>query len=449
MAPRPSQVSPARLAAFEVLRKVESGPPYAVELLHRPEVSRLNDADRRLATELAMGCLRWRGELDYQLEHLSGKTLAYFDADVAAILRLGIFQIRFLTRIPKFAAVNEAVELTKALNQRSAAGLVNAVLRKCPPLARSWNPTDAEGLEAACRTLPPWLLDRWVRHFGAGAARALAWASVTVPPVTLRVLDAQALLVDIRQKLAGKGIATLPAHYSPLALSVDAANSTAVAEGIANLAVIQDEASQLVASLLAPRKGDKVLDVCAAPGMKALCLAGSLGDGLQVACDVSVRRLATLQRLLSPRVQADVRLRLVRLDAGQPLPFARTFDRILVDVPCTGTGTLARNPEIKQRLREADVERLRKVQREILRNALAALAPGGRLVYSTCSLEPEENEQVVEGILMESTALRPIGKPELIAEFPALEKFFDQQGYFRSRPDLHLMDGFFAAVLTT
>lgn len=203
-------VSPARQFAFDILRQIEAGNAYAVDLLQRPDVSGLKDADRRLATELVMGVLRWRGELDFQVERLSGKTLSYFEVEVAAILRLGIFQIRFLSRIPKFAAVNEAVELTKLAQKRSASGLVNAVLRKCSPPARPWNQADPEALEAACRTLPDWLLDRWGRNFGVEAARGLAWASVMVPPVTLRVLDAKARVEEIQQKLAEKGIVAQP-----------------------------------------------------------------------------------------------------------------------------------------------------------------------------------------------------------------------------------------------
>jgi 16S rRNA (cytosine967-C5)-methyltransferase len=211
--------------------------------------------------------------------------------------------------------------------------------------------------------------------------------------------------------------------------------------------VIQDEASQLVAALLAPKRGERVLDLCAAPGIKTRQLADALGHGILVACDRSAPRLRTMARLVPGRVPAGVSLDVVRLDAQSSLPFGRAFDRILLDAPCSGTGTLARNPEIKWRTQPSDLPRLAEAQEKMLKNALAVLAPGGRLVYATCSLEPEENELVVEGVLREAEGFRLLAAAELSSEFPALAPLFDSHGYFRTRPDLHLVDGFFAAVM--
>jgi 16S rRNA (cytosine967-C5)-methyltransferase len=211
--------------------------------------------------------------------------------------------------------------------------------------------------------------------------------------------------------------------------------------------VIQDEASQLVTELVAPQAGQRVLDLCAAPGIKAAQVAQELGQGLLVACDSSARRLHTLQALLPRRVPNGIRLGLVRLDAARELPFSLRFDNILLDVPCSGTGTLARNPEIKWRLTPGDLIRLSEIQARMLRNALGCLAADGRLVYATCSLEPEENEQVVERVLDEAAACRLVGASELSRAHPTLAPLFDAQGYFRTRPDMHAMDGFFAAVI--
>jgi 16S rRNA (cytosine967-C5)-methyltransferase len=443
-------VSPARETAFQILRRVESGRSFAVDLLQRPQVSELREVDRKLTTELVMGALRWQGELDFQIERLSGKPLRYFDPEIATILRLGIYQIRFLEKIPKSAAVNEAVELTKARRKRSAAGLVNAVLRKCEPPARRPAAPDGEKLRPELlpslrRSFPAWLLERWERNFGREAAMALAWASNAVPPTTLRVCRGERR--EVQRQLTGEGVQTEPGRYSRQALTVRSGNvqsSRLLSEGGV---VIQDEASQLVAALVAPERGQRVLDVCAAPGIKTRQLAGALGHGTLVACDLSAPRLRTMARLVRGRVPAGVGLHMIRLEARSPLPFGCTFDPVLLDVPCSGTGTLARNPEIKWRLQPSDLPRLAAAQAQMLGNALAVLAPGGRLVYATCSLEPEENEQVVETVLRAVGGFRLLTAAELSAEFPALAVLFDPRGYFRTRPDLHSMDGFFAAVM--
>ena len=443
------RMSPARQAAFEILGRVEAGRAFAVDLLQGTEVEALSEVDRRLATELVMGTLRWRGELDYRIERLSGKPFQYFDLEVLIILRLGIYQIRFLEKIPKSAVVNEAVELTKAARKRSAAGLVNAVLRKCEPAKRrtvepAAGKMDAELVDAARRSFPAWMLERWQKQYGREAADALALAGLAVPPATLRVV--RGVREEVRQQLVREGIQTEFGKYSSRALVVQYGNVRASQAFRGGEVVIQDEASQLVASLVAPQAGQRILDLCAAPGIKTHQLAVTLGGGALVACDLSARRLRTMKRLLSGRIPAAVQFHIVRLDAARELPFVGPFERILVDVPCSGTGTLARNPEIKWRLQPQDLPRLADLQGMILRNALSLLTPGGRLVYATCSLEPEENEQVVVRVLREAEGCLPLTAAELSSEFPQLSQLFDSRGYFRTRPDLHLMDGFFAAV---
>ena len=211
--------------------------------------------------------------------------------------------------------------------------------------------------------------------------------------------------------------------------------------------VIQDEASQLVVDLLMAQAGQRVLDLCAAPGVKAGQIAQKLGRGILVTCDRSASRLRTMARLLPQWAPARVQRLAVRLDATQALPFGYQFERILLDAPCSGTGTLARNPEIKWRLREADLDRLAEGQLKMLKGALENLDLGGRLVYATCSLESEENESVVERVLRESPQYRLVSRTELESEHPALSPLFDSEGYLRTRPDLHNMDGFFAAVI--
>jgi 16S rRNA (cytosine967-C5)-methyltransferase len=451
--------SPARKAAFEILLRLESGRGFAVDLLQAPEVYALKEADRRLATEIVMGVLRWRGDLDFQIERLSTKKIKGFDPEVLTILRLGAYQIRFLERVPKRAVVDDAVDLTKAARKRSAAGLVNAVLRKGePPKDRmqhlDFEHLSAESRESVRRAFPSWFWKRWqgisvtTTESGEVGAARLAYASLQTPRTTLRVVDVGAILDDVRRELEAEGVATSYCEFAEAhGLTVESGpvqNTRAYQEG---RVVIQDEASQLVAELVAPEPGQRVLDLCAAPGMKAGQLAQMLGAGALVACDRSSARLRTLARLLPKWVPPAVRLTMVRLDAARPLPFGAKFDRILLDAPCSGTGTLARNPEIKWRLRPEDITRLAKLQASMLRNALPALASGGRLVYATCSLEPEENEGVVEKVLSEQPAFRVLTPRELLPKHSHLAAFFDSRGYFRTRPDQHPMDGFNAAVI--
>src|SRR5271157_5125230 len=511
-------VSLARSTAYRILRRVDSASSLAVELLQSEEVSALREVDRALVTELVMGVLRWRGELDFQIERLSGKRLRTFDPEVVTVLRLGLYQIGFLEKIPVSAAVNEAVELVKQARKRSAAGLVNAVLRKAErvggrptrrPGRRGGMAAEAEGasqpegsdssassaglVERACRATPEWLLDRWTRQFGSDTAKGLAVASVSVPPTTLRVTGRQLSRQGIERDLAEEGIIVRPAQYAHDALVVESGRVQASRAWREGRVVIQDEASQLVAALLRVGPGQRVLDLAAAPGIKTAQLAGLLGPGvprrgsgfgvwdsqradagssfssakpeprtpdprfsdgfpvrsLLVASDVSARRLGDLNRLLPRQVPPDVRLSVVRLDATERLPFGSCFDRVLLDAPCSGTGTLARNPEIKWRLRPEDLARLAENQARMLRHALEVLSLGGRLVYATCSLEREENEQVVERVLKETQGVRAVGRDELSREVPLVSGLIDADGYFRTRPDRHGTDGFFAAVLAS
>lgn len=409
-----------------------------------------------------MGVLRWLGELDFRIEQVSGQRLRSFDPEVLTLLRMGVFQIRFLAKIPKPAIVNDAVELTKVARKRSAAGLVNAVLRKCnPPAVRlgsvRFEEVEPEGIEAVQRTVPRWLFERWAARTWPRSASAegltsaetalrLTWASTQVPPVILRVA-ADTGREALAAELAQEGITTAPGAFSRFALVVKWGNIHSARAWREGRVVMQDEASQLVAELVAPQPGQRVLDLCAAPGMKAGLLAQFLQRGTLTVCDLSTARLRTLGKLLPPLIPPGVKLQQLQLDATRELPFGSWFDRILLDAPCSGTGTLARNPEIKWRLQPRELARHAETQMKMLRHALPLLAPGGRLVYTTCSLEPEENEQVVEAVLSEAPAFRKLTSAELTREFPVFGPLFDADGYFRTRPDLHRMDGFFAAVM--
>jgi 16S rRNA (cytosine967-C5)-methyltransferase len=351
----PSRVSPARLTAFDVLRRVHDGAFASDLLLERSEP--LDSRDAGLAAEIVFGCLRYQAQLDHLIRlHCVHK----LDPEVRIALRMGIYQLRYLDRIPRHAAVSESVELVKQAQKRSAAGLVNAVLRKVNRDPVRW-PNRATEF-----SMPAWLLERWDRQFGAATAEKIARAALQAPETY-----------------------------------------------VASTGRIQDIGSQSIVPLLDLRPGLSFLDLCAAPGNKT---AQALEYGVDaVACDLHWRRLRAL---------AELPCRRVVLNGVVPLPFRSRFDRILVDAPCSGTGTLGRNPEIKWRLQSADLPHLHHAQTALLRNALACLAPGGTLVYSTCSLEPEENQQVVA-------------------------QFAGNWAVTQRIPGVDPGDGFFAAVLTS
>lgn len=446
-------ISPARKEAYRILLRIEKTSDFAIELLQAERVSQLRPADRNLTVQLVMGVLRWRGDLDFQIEKLSAKPVDYFDSEILQILRLGVFQIRFLSRIPKPAAVYECVELAKAARKKSAAALVNAVLRKCEPApwvrsSRADADFGRDYLESATRSIPPWIRDRWVKSFGAETATAIVLASQEIPRTYLRVNSPEGDWESVQAELRENQVQTRPGTFGSGALEIESGDIFSTKAWREGRVVIQEEASQLVAALVQPQRGQTILDLCAAPGIKTGQLAVRLRDGVLVACDRSLRRIRLMEKLLPARMPDGVRLYPAVLDASRPLPFGTQFDRVLADVPCSGTGTLARNPEVKWRLRPEDLTRLAETQLQILRQALTQVAPRGRVVYSTCSLEPEENEQVVASALAEESRFRLISRDELQREFPAMVTLFDEHGYFRTCPGIQPVDGFFAAVAT-
>jgi 16S rRNA (cytosine967-C5)-methyltransferase len=349
-------VSPSRQTAYNILAAVERG-AFSSDVLAR-ETAPLSSRDAGLAEEIALGVLRYRAAIDFLVETLSGRPTRKLDPEVLTALRVAIYQLRWLDRIPAHAAINESVELIKRARKRSAAGFANAVLRKVTRDPIAW-PDDATRLSC-----PAWLLDRWSARFGPEVAHAIAAKALDRPERFIRVGPAE-------QTPAGAEPTDVPGAYlSP-------------AEGYR----IQDVSSQAIVPLLDLQSGQTFLDLCSAPGNKTAQAVET--DLRAIAADVSVARLQQVRRLAIP---------LLALDATQPLPFRRKFDRILVDAPCSGTGTLGRNPEIKWKLRPEDLPDLQHRQKAILGNALDLLEPEGRLVYSTCSLEFEENEGVISTI---------------------------------------------------
>lgn len=370
----------ARRTAFDLLLRIERNAAFADELLHSSRLDALDRRGRALVTELVMGCLRRRGELDHLAALQLAKSPRTLDLEVLTALRLGSYQLRYMHNVAAAAAVSASVELVKGAGKRSASGLVNAVLRRLPQA-----PPPAE---AARLCHPAWLVSRWEAALGAEACARLLAANLQRPATYLRI-RAAANEVKVLGELARAGVSAVPADL-PRAYRVESGRLPPPAPGGQRDWAVQDLNSQRVASLLEVRPGHSVLDLCAAPGGKARILAETAP---LVAADRHPHRLRALRRL------GDQGLRPVALDARESLPFAARFERVLVDAPCSGTGTLARNPEIKWRLTASDLADLRARQMLILGRGLDALDANGRLVYATCSLEPEENEHVVEAVL--------------------------------------------------
>lgn len=367
-------MSPSRRAAFDVLLAVEAGGLTSTLL---PEATAgLESRDAALATELVLGTLRRRAQLHALIGQRTARPAEALDAQVRVALEMGAYQLRFLDRIPAHAAVAESVELVKRAGKRSAAGFVNAVLRRLPPVPASW-PSAAVGV-----SMPEWILGRWIGQFGREAALAAARAALAPPLTYVRVPAGS-------DPPAGLEATPVPGCY------------IAPSGAPAGLRIM-DIGAQAIVPLLDLRAGHRLLDLCVAPGNKT-ALALETPGIRAVACDASPRRL---RQMLLPEGAVD----LLQVDAARPLPFGPVFDRILVDAPCSGTGTLARHPEIKWRLSPQDIERHAARQREIVGRALQCLRPGGLLVYATCSLEAEENQRVLEGLPVERWLLRLPGR---------------------------------------
>jgi len=443
------QISPARRAAFEILRRVEEG-GYSSGLLAATD-NDLSAQDRALCHELVLGVLRWRLWLDRGIEHFAGRKIEQLDLAVTLVLRLGIYQLRFLTRIPASAAVNEAVKLIRAARVKSAATFVNAVLRRAtrePDYDPAAGVADHVEKLAIQTSHPRWLIERWFAQFGEEETAALARANNEVAPLAFRFTK-KALSQDeapgILRELQDADDALTPSLIAPESWRIPpnkaAGSTTALLRRLSREGLIyfQDEASQLVARLLNAGSGDSVLDVCAAPGSKSTLIAALAPQAAIVAGDLREHRVQIINELAAR--QGIVNVALVVHDATQGLPFSdSSFDRVLVDAPCSGTGTLRQNPEIRWRLQPEDVAELAAKQKLILHNASAMVRPGGLLLYSTCSVEVDENEAVVSDFL---DSRREFSRATLEAPPGVLT----HNGEVRTWPQRDGVDGFFASAL--
>jgi 16S rRNA (cytosine967-C5)-methyltransferase len=472
-------VSPARAAAFDILLRVEQEASFASELLHSVAYERLSAADHGLTTELVMGVLRWRSRLDAAIAGSAARPMRKLDLEVLIALRLGLYQLRWLNRIPVRAAINESVELVKRARKRSAASFVNALLRKLSKLAEqpAGEYLSSEDLAQAFAH-PVWLVERWVKQYGLAAAHRICQYDQTIPETAIRLYDQAA-----ENALQKEGVVVDPGALLASARRIrsgDVTRSQAFAHG---QIAIQDEGSQLVAGLVG--KGARILDCCAAPGGKTMAIAQRDSRAQIVAVDLHPHRAHLLRRLIdsgksilddahahrSSRENRQSRNRgeksdrpltgklerenifVVSADARQ-LPFDGKFDRVLADVPCSGTGTLARNPEIKWRLKPEDLDDLHARQLAILGGAMNSVAAGGRVIYSTCSLEIEENENAVEQALAQDNSFRLLDCRVELERLKAEGELIWSNAvsltrgpYLRTLPGIHPCDGFFAAII--
>ena len=438
-------VSPARAAAFDILLRVEQQDAYASELLHSERLEKLSIADRGLTTEIVMGVLRWRSRLDDAIAAQSSRPLARLDPQVLTALRVAAYQILYLSRVPARAAINESVDLVKRARKGSAAPFANAVLRKLAGAESAGIAGQTSGTTAALLARefahPEWLVERWVEHLGIENAEAICRHDQRIPTTSIRIDGA-----EVETELQGEGIELAPGALLTSARVVASGDVTQTGGYREGRVFIQDEASQLVAALVGT--GSRLLDCCAAPGSKTAAIAARNPAAEIVAVEFHPHRAELLRR----RVRA-ANVRVITADVLN-LPLQGSFDRVLADVPCSGTGTLARNPEIKWRLKPEDLADLHAKQVAILRAAMQQLAPGGRAVYSTCSLEPEEHQAAVEEVLQGDAKYilldcrveleRMTSAGELATN--DLDSLLDGK-YLRTIPGVHPCDGFFAALL--
>jgi 16S rRNA (cytosine967-C5)-methyltransferase len=443
--------APARTAAFRALVAITADRADLPTALAVSRSALDDDRDRALTATIVTGSLRWRRALDHLVAHFAKRPLTNIDPDVLAILRLSLFQLLHLDRVPAAAVVDDAVSLTRAARKSSAAGFVNAVLRsmlrqrhRLPLPPRPGSPHDRAAalayLGVTC-SHPEWLVARWLDRYGFDQTEAWVQFNNEAAPLTVRANTLRVSREQLQTTLSRHDVETAPTLYAPDGLTVSSGNPLRTSED--GSFFVQDEASQLVPLVVDAQPRERILDVCASPGGKTTAMAAMMNDtGVLVACDVRVGRVALLRDtvLKSGARHAHV----VHAPRRGPLPFSSTFDRVLVDAPCSGLGTIRRDPDIRWRREAGDLPRLAEQQIDVLTRAAETVRPGGRLVYATCSSEPEENEQVVDAFLERA----PFDRLDLRESGPRrLASLYDDRGALRTLPFAHGLEAFFARVM--
>lgn len=408
------KISPARLAAFDVLRRIETDRAFSSVLLPAYE-EKLSPPDRALCHELVLGVLRRQMLLDEVIRGFAGSKK--LDTAVRIALRLGAYQLLFLEKIPAYSAINESVNLVQRAKKTSAKGFVNAILRRV-------GETQIPEVDIAVETShPAWLIEKWQNEFGLDEAKRIAAANNSVATSAFRFIGEASGEFEKSEFVAS--------CYLTRSITSELREKADRGE-----IYFQDEASQLVAHAVADGVGSSFFDVCAAPGGKTTQIVREARPALAVAGDLHWSRVEHLRQTC---IRQQCAVEIVQYDATKPLPFEdAAFDTVLVDAPCSGTGTIRRNPEIRYFLSSEDFAELQGKQLAILKNASKVVTHGGRLVYSTCSLEREENEAVCSRFETDMSEFQKV-KPRVP------DRFITADGFGRTFPHRDGMDGFFIA----
>jgi 16S rRNA (cytosine967-C5)-methyltransferase len=441
-----------RQLATEILLKVDTRKSYADVLLdHSLKDATLSERDRALLTELAYGTLRWRGKIDARLNLYLRDPLEDTDPFIRNLLRVAFYQLLFLDKIPNYAAVNEAVQLAKAHGGNKVAGFANAVLRSflrendktaAAPTTKDW-----QAILATEHSHPRWLVKKWLDYFDREETEALMRANNTIAPLVLRVNSLRSSRETVLALLAESGISAVATRWSPAGIWVKSRSLVNRLPGFqAGLFQVQGEASQLISYLLSPQRGERILDACAAPGGKTTHIAELMADtGELIALDKSEKGIEKIRENIA-------RLRLTSVctakgDVSHQLPakLGSPYDRILVDAPCSGLGTLRSHPEIKWHRNETDIKRLSDLQERIVDRVVHYLKPGGVLVYSTCTLNKDENQNVIRDFLERH---KEFVLDDAANHLPEEASSLVCGSYFLALPHRHDTDGFFAARMS-
>jgi 16S rRNA (cytosine967-C5)-methyltransferase len=444
MAQGTTGLSPRR-AALEILVRVHRDSAFADVLLGR-QLGNFAAADRRLITQLVLGTIAWQGRLDYELARHSSRPLERLTAEVLAVLRMGLFQIRILNRIPQHAAVDTSVKLAREFTGAGAAGFVNAVLRNSirNPIALPSRGTDETAYLTIAYSHPRWLVEKLIAWFGLPAAESLMAANNRPAPNTLRLNLQRGTAEDLLALIARDGTAVARSGRFPETIFLDGAPVLDGESWRAGIFLPQSEASQLVARLLAPSVPSLVIDCAAAPGGKATHLAELVGaEGKVLALDLNFSGLVSARAIAARLNHKNVLI--ARADASLALPLRpRSAGFVLLDAPCTGLGTLRQHPEIRWRLHENDIERMAALQRQMLARAADAVAVGGALVYAVCSLAPAEGAETIGTFLAANRDFEVDLNPPAASHLKGL---LGERGFLVTRPDVGGIDGFFAVRL--
>ena len=440
-------IAPARIAAYETVLAVAAGRADLPAALARARTKLPDERDRALAGEIATGTLRWQGAFDHVIQAFSGRPSARLDPEILAILRISIFQLLHLDRVPASAVVDDAVEMARRAGKRSASGFVNALLRRVSRERKELPLPQEPALDFLAITLshPRWLAERWLARHGFDAASAWARFDNSPAALTLRANTLRTTRSELTRELADLGVQTEDTRFAPHGLTVTSGNPLLTPLAHSGRFFVQDEASQLVGEFAGARPGERILDACASPGGKTTQMAAAMeGHGTIVAADVRGRRVDLLARTVAESGARHIHV--VQANARVRPPFAEVFDAVLVDAPCSGLGTIRRDPDIRWRRGESDLPALADAQREMLSELSSVVRPGGRIIYSTCSSEPEENEAVVAAFLETHPSFRRL-EPPPPWDRQELASLLDADGALKTLPFRDGLEAFYAAML--